>query len=86
MGQVLAPVTMAEQSVIANAVESRRQDAQEKASDELCRIERHRLWLVRRAIIGIPEAHVAVAEVDQPLVGDLPSSMLRQHRQRASRA
>jgi hypothetical protein len=62
----------AEPAVVADAVAAARQDVQEKAPDELGRIEGHRLRRLQGpgAVVLIAEAHVVVVQVEQPLVGD----------------
>jgi len=70
-GDVVGADAAGEQAVMADAMESVRQHVDEKAADELVRIERHRLV----AIVSIDpivfpfEGHARLVERDQSAIG-----------------
>jgi hypothetical protein len=64
-------VTIGEEAVVADAMEARWQDVQEKPADELRRLEGHGLLLV-----GTPRAVVLGAERDAALL-DVQKSLIR---------
>ena len=63
---------IAEQAVVAHAMEAGRQHVQEKPPDTLRRVECHRPLGVCRVgvVVRVAEPHVVVVDVDQPLVGN----------------
>src|SRR3990172_4023177 len=68
--QVHLPVAIAEEPAVANAVEARRQHVEQEASDELVGGQCHRFLLMAIARVLPAEAHVAVVDVEQAMVGD----------------
>jgi hypothetical protein len=65
-------MAIAEQLVVADAVETGRQDVQEEAADEFRRLQGHRFLAVGSigAVVRVAEGDVAVLDGEQPLVGD----------------
>ena len=70
--ELLASVTIAEEAIVSDPVESRRQHVEEKAGDEFRRRERHGLRSigVLRAIVFVTKAHVPVVLVEEPMIGN----------------
>src|SRR5262249_20252641 len=71
-GDVVGTGATGEQAVVANAVETARQNMDEEAADELVDGERHHLVsIVTFAAVILPlEGDAVVVECDQPAVGD----------------
>jgi hypothetical protein len=67
---VRAAVPVPQQAVVANPVQPRRQDGEQEPADEFGRVERHRLGRGGCAIVRVAEAHVAVSDVEEALVGE----------------
>src|SRR6266404_9340486 len=63
-------VTVAEEAVVADAMEPVRQDMDQETADQLRAIERHRLLAVAVPVILPAEADLAVVHGQQPVVGD----------------
>jgi hypothetical protein len=63
--ELLRAVSVAEQPVIPNALEARRQHVEQEAPEEFRGAERHRLRLRRRAIVLPPQVDLVVDHVDQ---------------------
>src|SRR5215472_5970499 len=68
--QFLFTIAIAQETVIADALKSIRQDVQEETADELVRIQRHRLLLAIMTIILVAECDLAVIDVQQAIIGD----------------
>src|SRR5215471_21020335 len=68
--QFLFSIAIAQEAVIADALEPIRQDVQEETADELVRIQRHRLLLALMTIILVAECDLAVIDVQQAIIGD----------------
>ena len=63
-------VAVAEEAVIADAVEPMRQDVEEKAADEFLRGKGHRFLLAVVPIVLVSEADLTGFDVQQAIVGD----------------
>ena len=63
-------MTVAEEAVVADAMEPIRQHMDQETADELRAIERHRLLAVAVPVILPAEADLAVVHGQQPVVGD----------------
>ncbi len=70
MLQLLFAVAIAQKPVVANAMESPAQDVKQEAADELVGRESHGFLLIVVAIVLPIEFHVAVFDLDNPMVGD----------------
>ena len=70
LAATLLAVSIAEKSVVANAVESARQDMKQESPDELVRREGHGFLLIVVAIVLPIEFHSAVFDIDDSIVGD----------------
>jgi len=68
--QVFLPVTIAEEAVVANALESAGQRMQEEAADELLGGKRHGLLLALAAVILILQTDPVAFDAQQTVVGD----------------
>ena len=68
LGQLLLPVAIAEQAVIANALEPIGQSVEEKPPDEFFSGKRHRFWLTFISIVFPPEAHLTSFDIHQAMV------------------
>lgn len=70
LDEPLAAVPVPQQAVVANPVKPRRQDMEQEPADEFRRVERHRLGRGGCAIVRVAEAHEAVSDVEEALVGE----------------
>ena len=72
LGELVLPSAIGEEAVVANAVEAGREDVEEHAAEELGRLQGHHPLAGRAssAVVGVAEAHGAVAEAAQALVAD----------------
>lgn len=70
LGELPGAMPIAEQTVIANAMESGREDVQEEAPDKLGGLEGHRLVRLWAGcpVVLIAKRHAPVVEVEEPLV------------------
>src|SRR6516164_8577995 len=68
--QFLLATAIAEESVVANALEPAGQNVQEESPDELICREGHGLLLIVVAIISPGEFHLAAFDVEDPMIGD----------------
>ena len=55
---------------MANAAEAARQNMQQKAANKLADRQGHDFEPLQVAVVGPPEAHLALGEVNQPAVGE----------------
>ena len=69
-GELLRSVAVAEEAVVADALEPVGKDVEQKATDELRAGERHGLRLVAVTIVLPAEGNLAVGDVEQAIVGD----------------
>lgn len=70
MLQLLLAVSIAEEPVVANAMESTRQNVKQKSSDELIRREGHGFLLIVVAVVSPIKFHLAIFDVDDPVIGN----------------
>ena len=68
--QRLTAVAVGKQSEVADLDEAGRQDMEQKAADELDRIEGHDAAAVVVPGVAPAKAHLAVVEAEEPSVGD----------------
>ena len=68
--QLLPAMRIGKESVIANAVESRRQDVKQESPDELVCREGHGLLLIVVAVVPPIELHMTVFDIDDPVIGN----------------
>ncbi len=68
--ELLGAVPMAEETVVAHAMEAPGQYVEEHASDELRGRERHRCLSLAVPVIGVAEAGLSCVDIQQPVVGD----------------
>ena len=68
--EMVAASTIGEEAIVADTMETVREDVQQKAADELIDCERHRLGLPVCSVVLPGEANLAVGEREQPAVGD----------------
>jgi len=73
MLQLLFAVSIAEESVIANAVESTGENVEEESPDELLRREGHGFLLIVVTIVPPLELHLSVFDIQQSMVGNRDS-------------
>jgi hypothetical protein len=69
-GEFLLPVTIAEEAVVANALEAVGQSVEEEPADELLPRQRHRFLPVVVSIVFPLELNLTGVEVQQAMVGD----------------
>ena len=69
-GELGRAVAIAEKAEISDPPESRRQDMEEKAPDELVGGEGHDLLLVVTAIVPPSKTHFAILDIEETMVGD----------------
>jgi len=70
LSQSLLPVAVAEEAVIANAVEPVREHMQQESADELISGKRHGAVLSVVAIVLVAELHFATFDIKQAIIGD----------------
>jgi hypothetical protein len=70
MLQLLLPMGIGEEAVIADAVESARENVQEEAADELVGRESHGFLLIVVAIVSPGEFYLTIFDIDDPMIGD----------------
>lgn len=70
MLQLLLAVSIAQESVIANAVESSGENVEEESSDKLIGREGHDFLLIVVAVVPPMEFHLPVFDIDEPMVGN----------------
>ena len=70
---MILPVSVCQQTDVANPDKPWRQDMQEEPSDELLGRERHRLLFVPVRIVPPSEGHSSVLEVQDTVVADSDS-------------
>jgi hypothetical protein len=68
--QLLLAVSIAEEPVVANAMESTRQNVEQKPPDELVRREGHGFLFVIVAVVSPVKFHLAIFDVDDPVIGN----------------
>jgi hypothetical protein len=68
--QLLLAVSIAEEPVVANAMESTRQNVEQKSSDEFVRREGHGFLLVVVAVVSPVKFHLAILDIDNPMIGN----------------
>src|SRR5260370_27081323 len=68
--QFLFSIPVAEEAIVADALETIGQHVQQETADELLRLQRHRLVLTIMAIVLIAERDVAVIDVQQAIIRD----------------
>ncbi len=68
--QLLLAVSIAEEPVVANAMEPTRQNVEQKSPDELVRREGHGFLLIVVAVVSPVEFHLAIFDVDDPVIGN----------------
>ena len=73
MLQLLFAVSIAEEPVIANAVESTGENVEEESPDELLRREGHGFLLIVVTIVPPLELHLSVFDIEQSMVGNRDS-------------
>src|SRR5271169_2493012 len=73
MLQFLFAVSIAQESVIANAVESTGENVEEESPDELLRREGHRFLLIVVTIVPPVELHLSVFDIQESMVGNRDS-------------
>jgi len=69
VGEFLLAVTIAEEAIVANVLESTWKDMDQEAADELVGAECHRLLLVAVTIVLPAETHLAILDVEDAIVG-----------------
>jgi len=70
MLQLFLPMGISEEAVIADAVESARENVQEEAADELVGRESHGFLLIVVAIVSPGEFYLTIFDIDDPMIGD----------------
>ncbi len=65
--------SIAQEAVVANAVESARENVEEESPDELLRRERHGLLLIVVAVVPPEEFHLPVFDIYDPMIGNSDS-------------
>ncbi len=70
MLQLLLAVSIAEEPVVANAVEPTRQNVEQKSPDELVCREGHGFLLIVVAVVSPFKFHLAIFDVDDPMIGN----------------
>src|SRR5712691_2364963 len=68
--QLLLAVSIAEEPVVANAMEPTRENVEQKSPDELVRREGHGFLLIVVAVVSPVKFHVAAFDVHQPVIGN----------------
>src|SRR6266481_2851723 len=68
--QLLFAVSIAKESIVANAMETTGQNMEQKSADEFLRHEGHRFLLIVVAIVTPAEFHVAIFDIHEPMIGD----------------
>ncbi len=66
--QLLLAVSIAEEPVVANAMEPTRENVEQKSPDELVRREGHGFLLIVVAVVSPVEFHLAIFDVDEPMI------------------
>ena len=70
MLQLLLAVSIAQESVVANAVESAGENVEEESSDKLIGREGHDFLLIVVAVVPPVEFHLSVFDIHEPMVGN----------------
>ena len=70
MPQLLFAVAIAEEPVVADAVEPAREDMKQESPDEFLGREGHGLLLIVVAIVSPVEFHMTTFDIDDPMIGD----------------
>src|ERR1035438_3467650 len=70
MLQLLFAVSIAQESVIANAVESTGENVEEESPNELLGRERHDFLLIVVAVVPPVELHLSVFDLQDPMIGN----------------
>lgn len=88
MPQVLFPMTVGHEAVVADLHEARRQDVQQEATDELRRLHGHRALPIAMRVVFPREGDLAVLERQKSSIGDRHAvgitGQVLQHRPRAA--
>jgi hypothetical protein len=70
MLQLLFAVSIAQEPVIANAVESTGENVEEESPNELLGRERHDFLLIVVAVVPPVELHLSVFDLQDPMIGN----------------
>ncbi len=70
MLQLLLAVSIAEEPVVANAVEPTRQNVEQESPDELVCREGHGFLLIVVAVVSPTKFHLTLFNVDNPMIGN----------------
>src|SRR5216683_3847374 len=68
--QLLLAVSIAEEPVVANAMEPTRENVEQKSPDELVRREGHGFLLIVVAVVSPFKFHLAIFDGDDPMIGN----------------
>ena len=79
MLQFLSPVTVPQETVLANTLESVRQYMQQEAPDEFIGGQGHRFDLIAVPVILPLKADVTVFDIEQTIVGDCDPVSIAAH-------
>src|SRR5579884_420371 len=68
--QLLFAVSIAKESIVANAMEATGQNMEQKSADEFLRQEGHGFLLIVVTIVTPAEFYVAIFDIHEPMIGD----------------